>query len=71
MDDKSYKLTFKLPQKLYNWIFKISENKFNEAINQKETHFSKTSIYYHDDFEDKDYIFNLKFDKNNLKKINE
>jgi len=57
----AYKLTFKLPSALHKWIFEISENKVAEALYQKEKHFPTISIYYHDDKEDKDYIFNLKY----------
>jgi hypothetical protein len=66
LDNTSYKLVFKLPSKLHNWIFKISKNIITEALNQKEKHFSKISIYYHDYAVNKDYIFNLRFDKKNL-----
>ncbi|MCK5511133.1 hypothetical protein KAI65_06400 [Candidatus Parcubacteria bacterium] len=66
VDQESYKLTFKLPQKLHDWIFKTSKNKFDEAISQKEKHFSKISIYYHNNSEGRDYVFNLKFNKKYL-----
>lgn len=66
MDDTSYKLTFKLPDKLHKLIYKVAEDKFAAAINEKERHFSKVSITYHDEEEDKDYIFNLKFRRENL-----
>ena len=62
----SYKLTFALPKKLHKYIYEIAENKFNEAINQKKIHFSKISISYHDANTDRDYIFNLRFSRNNL-----
>ena len=66
MDNNSYKLTFALPKKLHEYIYKIAENKFDEAINQKEIHFSKISISYHDVNENRDYIFNLRFSRENL-----
>jgi hypothetical protein len=65
---QSYKLTFRLPSKLHNWIFKVAENKYQEAINQKELSFSKISTYYKDINEHRDFIFNLKFTRDNLKK---
>jgi hypothetical protein len=68
--DNSYKLTFLLPKKLHKYIYKIAENKFNEAINQKERHFSKISISYHDANTDTDYIFNLRFSRDNLEMEN-
>ncbi|MCB4763225.1 MAG: hypothetical protein LGB78_04905 [Sulfurovum sp.] len=68
MDDTSYKLIFKLPDKLHNLIYKIAEDKFESAINEKERHFSKISITYHDERDDRDYIFNLKFKRENLER---
>ena len=66
MDDTSYKLTFKLPDKLHKLIYKIAEDKFEAAVNGKERYFSKISITYHDERDDRDYIFNLKFQRGNL-----
>lgn len=64
--DESYRLTFALPKKLHKYIYEISKNKYDEAIRQKERHFAKISISYHDKNTDRDYIFNLKFDRENL-----
>ena len=66
MDDTSYKLTFKLPSKLHKLIYKVAKDKFESALNEKERHFSKISITYHDERENRDYIFNLKFSRENL-----
>ena len=66
LDDTSYKLSFNLPSKLHDWIFKTSANKFTEALYQKGKLFSKISIYFHDINDSSDYIFNLLFDKKNL-----
>ncbi len=60
-----YKLTFKLPQRLHDWIYKTSEDMFTTAINEKERHFSKISIY-HKDSVGNPKIFTLKFNKENL-----
>lgn len=68
--NNSYRLTFALPKKLHKYIYEIAENKFSEAINQKEIHFSKISISYHDTNTDTDYIFNLRFSRENLEREN-
>lgn len=61
-----YTLKFKLPEKLHDWIYKTDENKFKEAISAKEKYFSRISVCYNDQLDDKDYIFNLKFKKENI-----
>ncbi len=64
--DGSYVLSFKLPKKLHDWIFKLSRDKLSESLNQKEIHFSNISIHFYDKYERKDYIFNLEFRKENF-----
>lgn len=69
-ENSDYQLTFKLPEKLRKWIYETSDDKYAEAINSKEKYFSRISVYYHDKVGDKDFIFNLKFKKENLQKKN-
>jgi hypothetical protein len=64
----SYKLSFKLPQKLHDWIYKVSEDVFTEAIEQKQKHFSKISIYHKGENGESE-VFTLKFNKNNLTQL--
>jgi len=65
-----YELTFKLPQRLHDWIYKASKNIFTAALDEKQRQFSKISIY-HQDADNISKIFILKFDKNNLKHLND
>ncbi len=66
IDRESYTLAFVLPSKLHRYIFEIAENRYTEAINQKEVHFSKITVTYYDKDEDREYIINLKFNKDNF-----
>lgn len=61
LEGKQYELKFKLPQKLYNSIYKIRKDRYKSARKIKGKYFSKISIFYNDKPSDQDYIFNLKF----------
>lgn len=61
-----YALKFKLPDELHRWIFGIAENRLEEALNQKERNFSRISIYYRDPMDGNEYVFKLKFNRQNL-----
>jgi len=63
--DNNYKLSFKLPLSLHKWIFQKSDEEINRALEQKWIHFPTISIYYHDKNENRDYIFNLRYNWNN------
>ena len=66
MGGNQYTLKFKLPDELHRWIFGIAENRFEEALNQKERNFSRISIYYRDPQNGNEHIFKLKFNRQNL-----
>lgn len=63
-----YILKFNLPDRLYELIFKTSDNIQEAALNLKEQMFSVISIYYYDHEENSDYVFNLRFDLSNFKR---
>jgi len=65
-----YLLVFKLPRKLHDWIYKTSENIFESALNEKQKHFSKISIFNKDN-DGVHKIFTLKFNKENLNRQND
>ena len=71
MRGEQYTLKFKLPDELHRWIFRITENRLEEALNQKERNFSRISIYYRDPQDGNEYIFKLKFNRLNLQQDNE
>jgi len=66
-----YTLTFALPKKIHDYIFRVAEDRYSEALNQKEIHFSKICITYYDAEEDREYIVNLKYDRSNFDQYEE
>lgn len=59
----AYELSFKLPERLYKWIFEIGKERktiSNRALNVKQQYFSSITIYHYEN--EKDYLFRLKFD---------
>jgi len=62
--DSDYTLSFKLPSALHKRIFEKPDEEINRALEQKWVHFPTISIYYHDQGENKDYIFNLQYNWN-------
>ena len=66
-----YRLTFALPEKLHGYIYKLAENRYEAALNQKDIHFSKICITYYDELEDREYIINLKYSRENFRRYEE
>jgi hypothetical protein len=66
-----YTLTFALPKKIHDYIFRVSEDRYSEALNQKDIHFSKICITYYDKDEDREYIVNLKYSRENFRQYEE
>jgi hypothetical protein len=67
----NYSLTFALPKKIHDYIFRVSADRYSEALNQKDIHFSKICITYYDREEDREYIVNLKYDRRNFDRYEE
>ena len=59
-----YKLSFRLPDALYSWIFQTPSRSILRAIQAKGTYFDNIYIYYKS--EDRDNLFRLEFDPNSI-----
>lgn len=57
---ESYRLSFRLPETLANWIFGISKGVRERALQVKQTFFSDITIYRY--IERQDYLVRLEFD---------
>jgi len=63
----SYKLSFRLPQALYRWIFKKPNESIPRAVQAKVVHFQIIHIYYRS--ENRDNLFQLEFDPNSIASV--
>lgn len=59
-DQTAYRLTFRLPQAFYNWIFKTMEGCVRRAYQTKATYFRTISIYHR--YEEQDRLIKLEID---------
>jgi len=62
-DNDAYELSFKLPERLYKWIFETEKERksiLSRALSAKHQYFSRITIYRYEN--ERDYLFRLKFD---------
>ena len=55
-----YELSFKLPERLYKWIFDTEKERKRRALRVKKEYFSNITIYRYE--RENDYLFRLRFD---------
>jgi len=55
-----YELSFKLPERLYKWIFDTEKERKERALHAKREYLSNITIYRYED--GSDYLFRLQFD---------
>jgi len=69
--EREYELYFKLPERLYKWIFESGRSSVNRnrARGVKEKYFSSITIYRYDETEQRDYLFRLQYDPNRFEVI--
>lgn len=63
-DRGAYGLTFRLPDKLADWIFTGSDFARQRALRIKQSYFSNITIYRH--IEGEDYLYRLEYDSGEL-----
>ena len=64
-DDRgAYELTFRLPDRLADWIFTKPDFSRRRALRIKQTYFSSITVYRHIDGED--YLYRLEYDSGEL-----
>lgn len=63
-DKTAYRLTFRLPDKLADWIFTRSDLSRQRALQVKQNYFSNITIYRH--IQGEDYLYRLEYDRQDL-----
>jgi len=63
-DRETYQLTFRLPDKLADWIFTKPDFARQRALTIKQSYFSNITIYRH--IEGEDYLYRLEYDSGEL-----
>jgi hypothetical protein len=63
---EAYALTFRLPDRIADWIFTRPDLSRQRALQVKETYFSDITVYRH--VEGEDYLYRLEYDRHSLAK---
>ena len=61
-DQAQYKLSFRLPEIFYRWIFETQKGAVQRAFQTKSTYFRTISIYHQ--YEGRDHLIKLEYDPN-------
>lgn len=63
-NSQAYTLTFRLPERIADWIFTKPDLSRRRALQVKETYFSDITVYRH--IEGEDYLYRLEYDRSIL-----